>query len=314
MRSAGFWAWYAVCLALSLGAVQGLLLAVPPAEAAVALDLATDFVAVPPKPRGADPPERGEGEGATYTEEACRALTGDFRDACFHFLALQRVARDLEGARQACAEIAGGSLRWECEADLGELHARNDRAEAEALCGGIPPKKWRDQCVFGIAMQWSTDDPAFARGACDRAGMWRDFCRHDVNGEVAQVDPQAALAWCNTQLGQGSLLQRKTCFHGLGKYVGRVDPPGALSLCREVSDVEPLYRENCFHGIGWAVAESDSEAALRLCVREGGAWSDSCMLGVSAHAKRLDAARALALCADVERSDLRKRCEDFARR
>ena len=59
---------------------------------------------------------------------------------------------------------------------------------------------------------------------------------------------------------------------------------------------------------------SDSEGALALCEREGDAWSDSCRLGVSAHAKRLDPARALALCAGVERADLRQRCEAFARR
>jgi hypothetical protein len=309
-----FWSLYAACLALCLGLVEGLQLAIPQAAAAVELNLATDFVAVPPKPRGADTPTRGEGDGAVYTEEACRVLTGDFRDACFHFLALQRVARDLAGARAACAAIGGESLRWECEADLGELHSREDRVAAEQLCGGIPKKKWRDQCIFGIAMQWSTGDPDFARGACDRAGMWRDFCRHDVNGEVAQVDPQAALDWCNSQLGDGSQLQRKTCFHGLGKYVGRTDPPRALELCREVPIDDPLYRENCFHGIGWAVAETDSDAALALCTREGGAWEDSCRLGVSAHARRLDPARALALCAGVGRTDLRVRCEAFARR
>ncbi len=309
-----FWCLYAILLVLCLGVVEGLQRFVPPAAAAVELDLATDFVAVPPKPMGAEKPSRGEGDGALYTEEACHALTGDFRDACFHFLALQRVARDLEGARDACASIAGETLRWECEADLGELHSREDRVAAEELCGGIPKKKWRDQCVFGIAMQWSTDDPDFARAACDRAGMWRDFCRHDVNGEVAQVDPQAALAWCNSQLGQGSQLQRKTCFHGLGKYVGRTDPAGALTLCRQVPQDDPLYRENCFHGIGWAVAETDSDGGLALCEREGGAWSDSCRLGVSAHAKRLDPARALALCSGVERPDLRERCEAFARR
>jgi len=309
-----FWSLYVACLAVCLGVVHGLLWVMPPAQAAVELDLATDFVAVPPKPRGAEAPKPGDGDGSAYTEEACLALTGDFRDACFHFLALQRVARDLEGAQTACASIAGGSLRWECEADLGELYSRTDRARAEGLCGGIPPKKWRDQCVFGIAMQWSTDDPDFARGACDRAGMWRDFCRHDVNGEVAQVDPEAALAWCKSQLLTGSLLQRKTCFHGLGKYLGRTDPPRALAICQEVPLDEPLYRENCFHGIGWAVAESDSEAALRLCRDRGGAWSDSCRLGVSAHAKRLDPERAYALCAGVSRSDLRARCEAFARR
>jgi hypothetical protein len=294
--------------------VQGLRFFVPPTQNSVAIDLATEFIAIPPKPRGVEEPTPGEGSGAQYTEQACQALTGDFRDACFHFLALQRVARDLEGARQACAAISDGALRWECEADLGELHSRTDRAQAETLCDGIPLKKWRDQCVFGIAMQWSTDDPDFARAACQRAGMWRDFCRHDVNGEVAQVDPQAALAWCIEELKSGTALQRKTCFHGLGKYVGRTDPSQALALCLQVPSDDPLYKENCFHGLGWAVAESDPERALRLCRDRARDWGDSCTLGVSSHAKRLDPVRALEICGGVQGRDLRERCEAFARR
>lgn len=314
MGRLGFWGLYGLCLLLCLGTVETLRRVVPPAVSSAVLDLATSFVAVPPKPRGAQEPTVGEGDGSRYTEQTCQALTGDFRDACYHFLALQRVARDVLGAREACAAVAADSLRWECEADVAELHSREDRVGAEALCADIPRRKWRDQCVFGIAMQWSTDDPDFARGACERAGMWRDFCRHDVNGEVAQVDPAAALAWCNGQLGGGSLLQRKTCYHGLGKYLGRTEPAAAVALCRQVPDDEPLYRENCFHGVGWAVAESDADAALGLCRRAAGPWQDSCILGVSAHAKRLDGAQALQLCAQVSRADLRGRCEDFARR
>ncbi len=313
MRRRGFWSLYLICLVTCLGLVEGLRLVVPVAVASVEVDLSTDFIAVPPKPRGVEDSTPGDGEGGAYSEQACLALQGDFRDACFHFLALQRVARDLEGARQACASIAG-SLRWECESDLGELFSRVDRVRAEGLCGEIPPRKWRDQCVFGIAMQWSVDDPAFARSACDRAGMWRDFCRHDVNGEVAQQDPEEALAWCVGELGGGTLLQRKTCFHGLGKYLGRVDAAKALEICLRVPGDDPLYQENCFHGIGWALSESDPGMALGFCEQEVRGGADSCRLGVSAHAKRLDPVRALEICAQVQRDDLRKRCEGFARR
>ncbi len=310
----GFWSLYALCLVGCLGTVEGLRRAAPPSGATVELDLDQDFIAVPPKPHGARPAEPGEGTAARYTEASCRELEGDFRDACFHFLALQRAERDLLGAQQACAAISASGPRWECEADLGELHSKVDRPTAEALCTEIPPKKWRDQCHFGIAMAWSRQDPGYARDRCESAGMWRDFCRHDVNGEIAQVDPEGALAWCVTQSTRGTPLQRKTCFHGLGKYLGRTDPGRALGICQQVPETDPLYRENCFHGLGWAVAETDEDQALALCAGRAGSWRDSCRLGVSSHAKRLDAARALEICAGVERADLRRRCEDFARR
>ena len=211
----------------------------------------------------------------------------------------------------ACRELGREALKWECHADVAELHSEVDRDAAEQLCPDIPRRKWRDQCYFGIAMAWSIEDYDYARATCGKSGMWEDFCRHDVNGEIAQVDPNAALAFC--ELEEGDLLKRKTCFHGLGKYIGRVDVEGAFGICERVPTHEPLYRENCVHGIGWAMAESDAAAALSRC-QDAGDYRDSCLLGVSAHAKVFDPGEAVRICETVRRSDLRQRCVDFARR
>jgi hypothetical protein len=197
-------------------------------------------------------------------------------------------------------------------ADVAELRSPIDRPGAEALCETIPPKKWHDQCIFGLAMANVRLESAYARAQCERAGMWRDFCRHDVNGEIAQFDPEDALAFCLQE--SGTALQNRGCFHGLGKYLGRTDPDLALAICARAPTHEPLYPQNCLHGVGWAVAETSQEAALTLCAKRGGAYADSCLLGVSANAKRFDAAEALRLCGDVRDAALREKCERFARR
>lgn len=195
MARGSFTLLYVVVLSLSL-ALVGLLKhnqGPPPPDALgeVAVEL---MMAVPPKPEGVE--ALGEGEGPGYTEEGCRRSPGPLREACFHTLALQRAERDPEGALLACAEVKTAALHWECVADVAELRSTIDRAGAEALCETIPPKKWHDQCIFGLAMANVRPDPAYARAQCERAGMWRDFCRHDVNGEIAQVDPEGALAFC----------------------------------------------------------------------------------------------------------------------
>ena len=53
---------------------------------------------------------------------------------------------------------------------------------------------------FGIALAYSTVDSPWAFRRCDDAGQWRDFCRHDVNGEIAVV---------NVELGACQLCQRR---------------------------------------------------------------------------------------------------------
>lgn len=300
---------YGFCLGACLSAVQLALGWVSPPPEAEVVSEASAFVALPPKPSGAR--SEGDGEGVVYTEEGCRAYSGDVRDACFHALALQRSARDAVGGREACEQIAKEAFKWECVADVAELYWPSGRETSEAICPTIPTKKWRDQCWFNLALAASRVDFDYARRTCGEAGMWRDFCYHDINGEIAQIDPAEALAWCDRE--EGGLLRRKTCYHGLGKYLGRTDPGTARSICEQVPTHEPLYPENCHHGIGWAMAESRGSAAVADCVKSGD-YSDSCVLGVSAHAKRLDPAEALALCSTVRREDLRGRCEAFAER
>ena len=311
MESMRFGLLYGVCLGICLGLVTTLRVhaeAIPPAVAPQAVE---HFIAVPPKPDGVSD-ERGEGEAPLHTWDGCDARSGDFRDACFKALAWQRAERDVDGALQSCDEVGDRDQRFECIADVAELHSRTDRARSEAICPTISKKKWTDQCWFGIALAWSTEDFDYARASCNNAGMWRDFCRHDVNGEIAQVNPQDALDWC--KLEEGDALQRKTCFHGLGKYLGRTEPEVAIGLCEKVPTNDPLYRENCFHGLGWAIAEQRSEEeTARFC----GALSmhqDSCFMGLSAHAKRLSPERAVTHCQQVERDDLKQRCDAFARR
>ena len=302
---------YGVCLAGCLTLVSTLRAhAEVPAVEAVVQEV-EHFLAVPPKPDGASE-ERGEGEAPLHTWEGCEQRGGDFRDACFKALAWQRAERDVNGALESCDEVRDKDQRFECVADVAELHSLTDLERSEGICPTIPKKKWEDQCWFGIALAWSTEDFEYARASCSNAGMWRDFCRHDVNGEIAQVDAQNALAWC--KLEEGDALQRKTCFHGLGKYLGRTEPLAAIELCKEVPTHDPLYQENCFHGLGWAVAEQRSEEETAQFCRELPRHQDSCFLGLSAHAKRLSPDRALEHCQVVEREDLRQRCSAFAKR
>jgi hypothetical protein len=302
---------YVVVLSLSLGAVALLKRAQGPSLPDVVAEVAVELMmAVPPKPEGVE--ALGEGESPGYTEEGCRRSPGPLREACFHTLALQRAERDPEGALLACAEVKTEALHWECVADVAELRSPIDRPGSEALCETIPPKKWHDQCIFGLAMANVRLAPPYARAQCERAGMWRDFCRHDVNGEIAQVDPEGALAFCLQE--SGTALQNRGCFHGLGKYLGRTDPDLALAICARAPTHEPLYPQNCLHGLGWAVAETSQDAALTLCAKRGGAYADSCLMGVSANAKRFDPGEALRLCGGVKDEALREKCERFARR
>ncbi len=301
---------YAVILGALVGAVQLLQIQLPPDEPEVAPQPVAEFIAVPPKPEGAQVSE-GDGEGQLSTDEGCRARNDGYREACFHALALQRAERDPEGALEACDELDDDRL--ECIADVAELHSTVDRGWSENTCATLIPveqRKWHGQCWFGIALAWSTEDYDYARGTCEKALDWRNFCRHDVNGEIAQVDPQAAFDWC--RMTPMSDLQLKGCYHGLGKYLGRVDVPKALETCRRVPDEQVIHPQQCFHGLGWAVAESDPEVALATCRREGGDYADSCYLGVSANMKRFDPGRSFELCELVESDKLRRGCEKFA--
>ena len=162
-------------------------------------------------------------------------------------LARQSAMRDLVGGQEACLQIEKKDTMWECLSDIAEVYAPFDREASLSLCPTIKKKKWRDQCVFGIALALSTIDSPWAFRTCDRAGTWRDFCRHDVNGEIAVVNVDLALSHCHEE--EGDILRRKTCWHGIGKYIARVDVDRAFDACAQVPlGPDNLYRENCIHG------------------------------------------------------------------
>lgn len=300
----GLWAGISGLLILS---VQGALLGVTAELHEPEIEVVAEVIAIPPKPAGALSEEGGD-QGTTYTDAACREHEGDYRNACFHGLALQRAERDPDGALQACGELPKGEDRWECFSDVAEIHSKVDRDWSEGTCPTIPARKWRDQCWFGIALAWSTTDADYARGTCDQAGQFKNFCRHDVNGEYSQVDPQGALDWCH----QVKDFPKKWCYHGLGKYLGRTDPASSRAICEQVSP-ENGWKNQCYHGLGWALAEQDVDSALLGCRESPELVQDSCYMGVSANSRRFDAARSLEICDLVrDRRDF-KSCVSFAR-
>ena len=197
---------------------------------------------------------------------------------------------------------------------MAELYAPVDREASLAVCPEIPRKKWRDQCVFGIALALSTLDSDRAFRKCDDAGQWRDFCRHDVNGEIAQVNPDLALEHCHAE--EGDLLTRKSCWHGIGKYIARVDVPLAFSTCERVPTGPPTpdgYRENCVHGLGWGAAEKAGRDFAAECDRAGD-FKDSCLVGVAYNLRRFDVAAGMEVCSGVQDALLRGRCDEFVQR
>ncbi len=269
-------------------------------------------MAVPPKP-DSQPPAGGSASGrALYDEQTCLRYQGDFKDVCFHALARQRAARDLNGALQACQVVSRDRLRFECMADVAELHVPTSLEAARKVCPTIPGRKWRDQCFFGIATALVETDSRLALRTCDDSGMWRDFCRHDVLGETSLRDLDFVLDVCSRE--EGDLLTRKSCWHGIGKYIGRQDLDAAFSACGRVPPgPSGIYRENCVHGVGWAAGERLGAAGARRCVAAG-PLSGSCRLGVAFQLKRIDPAAAMDICLSVTRDDLRDHCQSFLSR
>ncbi len=296
--------------ALSIAAIEGLKHQwvkppPPPSESDV------QVIAIPPKPEGVNEAQP-DGIGNRYTEQKCENIKPEYRDICYHQLARQSAKSDLKGARVSCEKIQKKETVWECMADIAELYAPFDRAASLALCPAIKKKKWRDQCVFGIALALSTIDPPWAFRTCDKAGKWRDFCRHDVNGEIAVIDTALALAHCAAE--EGDLLRRKTCWHGIGKYIARVDVDRAFSACEQVPlGPDRLYKENCYHGLGWGASEKAGASFANTCARSG-EQSDSCLLGVAYNLRRFDPQEGLGLCERVVREDLRTQCRTFLRK
>lgn len=311
MSDRAFLLLYALCLLGCLGLLRMAPHLAPPAPPPPAEVERAVAIAIPPKPEGARE-ARGLGQSShRYTEEGCEAREGELFDLCFHQLALQRAPTDLDGALLACARMGREEGRQECISDVAERHARTDREAALALCPTIGRKKWRDQCVFGIALAFAKTEPEWAFRRCDQAGQWRDFCRHDVNGEIAQVDLDLALAHCAAE--EGDLLRRKSCWHGIGKYLAREDVERAFAACARVPEgPQGLYRENCVHGLGWGASEAAGAGFLPSCERAG-PQRDSCRLGVAYNLVRFDPGAAAEICAGVARADLREDCLRFVR-
>ena len=311
MRPLPFALLYLACLAgmlgarFALGAGSATPLAAPPDE-----PVRERAMALPPKPQGASPDRGagGEGTGRHVTPASCEARTGELRDLCFQVLARQGAAHDPQESARWCAQVADPALREECVADVAEGAAPVDRAASEALCATLPSMKWRGQCHFGIGLALAETDSAYALGQCEHAETYRDFCRHDVVGEVALVDLDAAVAFCARE--EGDDITRKTCWHGIGKYLARRDPGEAVAACARAT---PAWRGNCVHGVGWGAAERDADAALAGCAVLP-EHRDNCTQGVAHQQKRVDPARAVALCEGIATAAIRARCLAFVRR
>jgi hypothetical protein len=312
MGSLSFTALYAACLAVCVGSIELLQGAVDPDVPSLPPQPVEQVaVAVPPRPEGVREVHGDGDDGYRYTEVGCRERQGEFRDVCFHQLARQRASTDLPGGLAGCDKISAADTVQECMADVAELYAPVDRHASLAVCPTIRRPKWRDQCVFGIALALSTIDSPWAFRQCDDAGRWRDFCRHDVNGEIAQVNPTLALENCHAE--EGDLLTRKSCWHGIGKYIARVDVQGAFDACEQVPLGPPTpdgYRENCVHGLGWGAAEKAGREFAAECSRAG-AFKDSCLVGVAYNLRRFDVAAGLEVCSGVRDALLRARCDEF---
>jgi hypothetical protein len=310
MHARPFTLLYAICLVLCLGVIH-MLEAYAQTEEAPVIEpqVVEGFMALPPRPQGMRDLEAGSGEGYSYTEKHCLELEGQSRDICFLQLARQRAETDLEGGVLACGQIGEQEMTYECLSDVGEQHALVDRGTALALCETIGKRKWRDQCVFGIALTLQPGDPVYAFRLCDQSGQWLDYCRHDVNGQIAETDLPHAMANCAAE--EGDLLRRKSCWHGIGKYVGRIDTDQGFAACQQVPlGPQDLYRENCVHGVGWAGAEQLNAAFVSECDKAGN-QRDSCLLGVAYNMKRLNPEEGLQICAKVGRGDLRQKCNQW---
>ncbi len=312
MRSLPFTFLVVACLAVLLGARFGLeSFASSVAAAAAAVAPPQGVMALPPKPDGAAQPVAEEGTGAgsaLLTLEACLAMGEDVRDVCLQALARQSAARDPEGALQVCARITDEELRLECHADVAEAVSPIDRAVAEAICAAIPAMKWRGQCNFGMGLALAEIDPEYALARCELSEAFRDFCRHDVAGEVALEDLEPAVAFCARE--EGDHLTRSTCWHGIGKYLARRDFAEAAAACTRAVATS---QTNCFHGVGWGAAERDPDTTLVACAALP-AHADSCRQGVAHQLKRFDPTRGIALCESIATPSIRERCLTFLKR
>lgn len=271
-------------------------------------------LALPPKPEGADSlseqlGEDGTGQGlGLLTREGCLSRSDSLLDVCFHALARQGAARDPRASLGVCAEIRDPDLQLECRSDVAEATATVDRAVSESICKDIASTKWRGQCNFGIGLALAETDSAYALARCEAAEVYRDFCRHDVVGEVALVNLPAAHAFCARE--EGDTLTRKTCWHGIGKYLARRDFGEAAAACLAGT---PQWIGNCFHGVGWGASERDPDGALARCDQQD-PYRDNCRQGVAHQLKRSDPSRAVSVCESIVDAGVRGRCLAFVTR
>lgn len=313
MRSSSFLLLYFCWLLTLFGLRVGLERWLDADARPVSLPGEEQAMAVPPKPQGAQAPPSGaqEGEGGRtlrLDRAYCEARSADVRDICLQALARQMVPADVPGARTACAAIVDPELGQECLADVAETLAPHDRAGAEAICAEVSTLKWKGQCHFGLGLAVAEIDPSYAMGRCEYAEAFRLFCRHDVVGEIALVNIDAAISACRQE--EGSELARKTCWHGIGKYLARRDPTEASVACEQTT---LSWRGNCYHGLGWGAAERDPDATLAFCAGLAG-YADNCRQGVAHQLKRGDPTRAIALCESIQTESVRTRCLDFVTR
>jgi hypothetical protein len=313
VRSGPFALLVLACFLALWGGKAALAAWVPAAhEAAVAAPASPERpMIVPPKPAGLTQPAPAPDAAAEVprlTEAACLARPATLHDLCFQALARQTAAEDPASAARTCARVVEEELHDECLADVAEAAAPAHRQEAVALCVAMPRPRWRGQCHFGIGLALAETDPAWAFGRCAHAEAFRDFCRHDVVGEIALADLEAAVGLCARE--EGDALTRKSCWHGIGKYLARRDATTALVTCLRAT---PGWRGNCAHGAGWGAAERDADAALAACAAAG-PYADNCRHGVAAQLKRIDPERALALCGRLADATLASRCTAFVRR
>ncbi len=312
MRTIPFLSLFAAVLTLLLGLRFALESVAGTISHRIVESLSTEAVmALPPKPDGLDVRPAGEGGAggtALLTEATCLGLAQAVRDVCWQALARQDAPMSVERALGWCARGSDVELGLECRADVAETIALTDRAGSEAICGGIDAIKWRGQCHFGLGLAWAETDPAYAIGRCERAEAFRDFCRHDVIGEISMVDTDFPVALCGK--GEGDALTRKSCWHGMGKYLARRSLEEASVACLRASEEG---RGQCFHGAGWGAAERDPDAALAVCAQQG-AYAENCRQGVAHQLKRADPSRAVALCESITSETIRSRCLAFVRR
>lgn len=315
MGTPAFSALVMLCMAALLGmrfAMAALVSQLPDAREAEAAS-AEPGMALPPKPMAGEnmpqPGEDGSASGmAMLTEEMCLAYSADLQDTCFHTLARQVAARDPRQALTYCARVKDQELLWECQADTAEATATVDRAVALEICAAVPSVKWRGQCHFGMGLALAETDAFYALSLCEKAEIFRDFCRHDVVGEVVLVDLEPGVQFCARE--EGDTLTRKTCWHGIGKYLARRDFAEASAACLRST---PDWIGNCYHGVGWGAAERDPDGTLAKCETVQ-PYHENCRQGVAHQLKRGDPQRALALCESITDTVIRNRCTTFVKR